>query len=209
MIQDTNARNRMVAGIFLFLLVLLAVSPSGCRKSSPPAPAQPLQAAKPQPIPPARNDLQSCREFVQGFYDRYWNHMAAEAARPDFDPRKLPTVQQLLKQDPAVLSPELASLLTHEEQEMTRRHEVGSLDFDPFLNSQDPQGKYQVGSVTMEAGGCMAKIDKADMLAELKNSGASWVFTNFHYSYYGADRKTKIFPDNDLVHILETSPLRK
>jgi len=207
LIEDTDARNRRFAGICLSAALLLTLLMTSCRKAAPGASSQ-AQARTVLPQQPSDSDsgdLPSCRAFVQGFYDRYWNHMADKAAAPDFDPRNLPTVEQLLKQEPAVLSPELAGLLAHEEREMARRHEVGNLDFDPFLNSQDPQGRYVVGSVKMDGDRCMAKIDKADMVAELKKSGTSWAFTNFHYSYYAEDRKTKTFPDNDLVHLLQTS----
>ncbi len=88
-----------------------------------------------------------------------------------------------------------------EAQAMTPDDLVG-LDFDPFLNSQDPDDKYVVGGVT-ESGGLYlvdvyglrkGKREKTvSVVAELKPAKDSFVFTNFRY---GAD--------GDLVAVLKS-----
>ena len=64
------------------------------------------------------------------------------------------------------------------------------MDFDPFLASQDPCDRYEVGAATRQgpsylvdihgAGGC-EKHDKPDVVAELVLRSGTWMFVNFHY----------------------------
>jgi hypothetical protein len=96
----------------------------------------------------------------------------------------------------------LIDLIRKDEQESRKKQEVGNLDFDPFLNSQDPDGKYHVTKVDVANGLCRAAIDRAHVVAELKQADDSWIFVNFHYSYYSRDGKKKESPDDDLLSIL-------
>src|SRR6266700_2483509 len=68
--------------------------------------------------------------------------------------------------------------------------DIVGLDFDPFLNSQDPDDKYTVGDVTESAGVFLVSVygsrkgkreAKASAVAELKPAKDSFVFTNFRY----------------------------
>ena len=68
--------------------------------------------------------------------------------------------------------------------------EIVGIDFDPFLNSQDPDDRYQVGLATVNDDVCMADIygltegkkrPKPDLVAELRFRDGRWLFTNFHY----------------------------
>lgn len=147
-------------------------------------------------------DEQSCKEFVQKFYDWYWNRFADEANNLKFDLRKEPNDWTVVKHKRSVLSPALYRLLADDEKQMRRTHELGSLDFDPFLNIQDPLGKYEVGRVGTTGNRCNAAIPQGHLVAELEKRGSSWVFANFHYSFYSEDGKSKEFPDEDLVQIL-------
>jgi hypothetical protein len=141
----------------------------------------------------------SCREFVQSFYDNYWNQYSAKIHDPNFS---LPGLDSVLSRNPPVLSRRLIDLIRKDEQESRKKQEVGNLDFDPFLNSQDPDGKYRVTKVDVAYGLCRAAIDRAHVSAELKQAGDSWIFVNFHYSYYSRDGKKKESPDDDLLSIL-------
>jgi hypothetical protein len=152
--------------------------------------------------PKNSTDEQSCRIFVQKFYDWYWNRFTDRAESLDFNQRSLPTDNDVLKRDPPVLDSELLKLLKKEEADMIATQEIGNLDFDPFLNTQDPQGKYLVSNVTIAGGHCKAAISRGREVMELRKSGSSWLIVNLHYSFYSEDGKKKQFPDSDLIQIL-------
>ncbi len=145
----------------------------------------------------------SCQQFVQKFYDWYWNQFADKADDLNFDLRKLHSVRDVLRRRPAVLNLELDRLLEDEEKQMEATREIGNLDFDPFLNSQDPRGKYLVERVAIASDSCLVTIDQGHEVAELKKSGSSWLFVNFRYSYYSVDGKKRESPDDDLIDILK------
>jgi hypothetical protein len=207
-----HARNQPVAGMLIYALCFSVLLLTSCRKASVPASSQPQSATTSQAAMAAlsSSDAQSCRLFVQSFYDWYWNHIADSAGQPGFDPRKLPSVETVLRQKPFVLSPELIRLLGHEEREMERTNEIGNLDFDPILASQDPRGKYLVSNVTASASRCTAIVQNGDLASvELSKFGSSWTITNFRYVYIDSlpDGRTKESTD-DLVGLLKRSPFK-
>jgi hypothetical protein len=142
---------------------------------------------------------QSCHDFVQKFYDGYWNQYLPKMKGANFS---LPGTEKVLAMKPPVLSQQLIDLIRKDFKESRESGEVGNLDFDPFLNSQDPRGTYLVGTVEVAGGVCHAAIPRAHIVADLKPAGSSWIFVNFHYSYYKAGGKTKDVPDSDLLQIL-------
>jgi hypothetical protein len=143
----------------------------------------------------AKDDQQSCQDFVQKFYDWYWNPFAEQADMAGLHGH---TVGEVLQLKPPVLGPELLKLLKRE----TRGGGVESLDFDPFLNSNAPHGKYMVSKVAVSGDWCRATIDAGHEIAALKKLGASWVFVDFHYSYYYEDGTKRNIPDADLILLL-------
>ena len=147
-------------------------------------------------------DARTCKDFVQKFYDWYWNRFAAQADNPNFDNKNEPNVWTVLKDRPSVLSPKLRRLLADEEKQMRATHEIGNLDFDPFWGNQDAQGQYAVGHVIVTTNRCEATIPQGHVVAEVEKSSAGWQFANFRYSFYSEDGKTKRFPDENLVQIL-------
>ena len=147
-------------------------------------------------------DEQSCKAFVQSFYDWYWNRFAAQAESPGFNIGEIPDVWTVLQHRPSVLSPKLRRLLANEEKKMRATHEIGNLDFDPFLNSQDPRGKYVVARTVVTNNRCEATIPQGHIVVEAEKNGSGWQFSNFHYSFYSEDGKTNRFPDGDLIEIL-------
>ncbi|HVC47160.1 MAG TPA: hypothetical protein VND90_07915 [Terracidiphilus sp.] len=151
---------------------------------------------------PHSSEEQSCKVFVQKFYDWYWNRFADKAEDLNFDTRKLPTSDDVLKLKPPVLSRQLTTLIRKDEKQSRQVHGIANLDFDPFLSSQDPQGKYIVGHVRVSSGRCEAKIAAGNEVAVLRQVGARWVFENFLYSYPTADGRGKVYPDSDLIQIL-------
>src|SRR5579863_3041088 len=149
-------------------------------------------------------DEASCRGFVQGFYDSYWNRYAGKLAGPKKDPNfHFPGIEEVLARNPPALSRQLIDLIRKDEKQSRESNEVGNLDFDPFLNSQDPEGIHRVSRVELRGDVCTATVDRAHTVAELKRNAPGWLFVNFHYSYFKPDGKTKDVPDDDLLHILQ------
>ena len=147
-------------------------------------------------------DGQSCKAFVQKFYDWYWNQFADRADDPNFGLRRLHTYHEVVRLRPNVLSPRLTRLFKRDERLSVAAHGIANLDFDPFLNSQDPEGKYDVVRVTVSSGVCRSKLSQRDIVAVASRSGLGWVFSNFYYSFFSEDRRKKEAPDNNLAHIL-------
>ena len=158
-----------------------------------------------QPATPAavNADEQSCRKFVQDFYDWYWNQFADDADKPSFDMRREHDYHQVVRLHPPVLSPELIELIKKDEKCSKRSQGICNLDFDPFWGNQDAQGKYTVGRVVVKGDRCDVKIVGQQVAPELGKSGSKWLFTNFHYPFYSEDGKTMEAPDSDLVQILK------
>jgi len=146
-------------------------------------------------------DEESCKAVVQKFYDWYWNRFADQAEKPGFNLQRLPSAEDVLRLKPPVLDRALQQLLQNEEDEMRRTHEIGNLDFDPFLNTQDAQGEYTVNGVDVTKDRCAVRIERGHLTAELEKVGTSWIFTNFDYRFVSEDGK-QIAPDDNLVHIL-------
>jgi len=131
-------------------------------------------ASAQSPVPKA--DEASCRSFVQGFYDWHVEHGS--------------NFERTLKLKRSALSPELGSALAADLAAAKKNaDEIVGLDFDPFLNSQDPAAHYRVLKVTVKEGSCLAEIAsvppdksrKLDATAELRAQNDKWVFANFHY----------------------------
>ena len=178
---------------------------AACRKPSTTASANAGRQSKPSDVSSgtaAASDEQSCKVFVQKFYDWYWNQFADEADKPSFDMHRLHSYHEVVRIDPPVLSQELIRLIKRDEKLSEEAQGIANLDFDPFLNSQDSEGKYLVSSVRAVNGQCEVRIEQGHLVAELKKSGSAWVFTNFHYSFYSDDGKTKQAPETDLIQIL-------
>lgn len=150
----------------------------------------------------AAADGQSCRAFVQKFYDWYWNQFADKVDDPSFDMRRLHTYHEVIGLRSNVLNPRLIRLFKRDERLSLAAHGIANLDFDPFLNSQDPEGKYDVVRVTVNRGVCRSEMSQRDIIVEAEWSAAGWVFSNFHYSFFSEDRRKKEAPDDNLVHIL-------
>ena len=122
--------------------------------------------------------LASAQSFVQDFYTRYMTqHMTEES---------------VLAAKPSPLEPALARALKEDYDASAKsKDEIVGLDFDPFLNSQDPCERYEVGKVTMHGndraavevyGVCEGKRSpKPDVIADVIFVNGRWQFTNFEY----------------------------
>ena len=154
----------------------------------------PLQAQSGSP----HDRQESCRNFVQGFYDWYVPKALGENEGPAW--------AFALKNKRSVFSPELYRLLREDSAAQAKAGEIVGLDFDPFLNSQDPEERYVVGNVTpkgdrylVELRGISSgkKSEKPAVVAELTQNDGRWLFVNFHYG------ETKYPEDENLVSVLK------
>jgi len=201
-----DARGKVHAGILIPCLLMFGLPLTSCHRKT----QAPIQQSKSAPLPlPATTpspsaDEQSCRAFVQNFYDWYWNRYSESANSVGFDMHSLPKVETVLKRKPPVLSAELIQLLTEDEKKKLATHQAGNLDFDPFWGNQNAQGMYRVGRLQVKDDRCMASIPQGDEIVELQKSGPSWVFVNFHYCFAAYDSTLgRHCPDTDLVKILK------
>jgi hypothetical protein len=147
----------------------------------------------------AKNE-QSCRGFVQQFYNWYVSReILDEKMRADH-----PVSDDVLLLRPQVLDPILLQLLKEDSAAQARAvGEIDGLDFDPFLNSQDPSSKFVVESVALTGGHCLAAVNGIEqgkkrerVVAELVPTGKTWVFVNFHYG------KSNYLEDENLIRSL-------
>lgn len=121
--------------------------------------------------------------FVQSFYDWY----TPIATTEDEVPGWISALQS--KRD--FFTPELAQALEADREAQVRAEdEIVGLDADPFLNSQDPCTRYEVGKVSRKGesywvdvhGECSGERGGTpDVVAEVVLKSGSWVFVNFHY----------------------------
>lgn len=163
------------------------------------------------PVPPHSRQLtqvgadqqKSCGKFVQGFYDWYINGRLKGLNGPDWS--------DVRDRKPPVLSAELSRLLEREQASDEVAGDIGAIDFDPFIAAQDWDGPFVVKDVSVTGTRCRAKVfgywkgklkSRENVEPELEFSDRKWLFINFHYRYYSEDGKTKLFPSNDLLHIL-------
>jgi hypothetical protein len=127
------------------------------------------------------------RHSVQEFYDWYVPKTLNESSQPAWN--------QALKQRVAAFSTELFHALEADSEAQVKvTGDIVGLDFDPFLGSQDPCERYQVGKITQNGstysveiyGICSGKKDKKpDVVAELTQKNDRWLFVNFDYPQGG------------------------
>jgi len=138
----------------------------------------------------------SARNFAQEFYSWYVPIAlnGSSVAASDI----------ALKKRSSAFGPELRQALKEDSAAQAKSPgEIVGLDFDPILNSQDPEDRYEVGKVTrkgdsywVEVYGVRSgkRIEPPAVLAELVRKNGHWTFVNFHYpGPYG----------NDLLSILK------
>jgi hypothetical protein len=111
-----------------------------------------------------------------------------------------------VRERPSAFSSQLARLIKEDAEAQAKCADLVGLDFDPFLNFQDPAEHYEVGAITQTDQRYRAEIyrmesgkrgEKPDVIAEFSQQNGRWLFTNFYY------------PDNrtDLLTILKSPKL--
>jgi len=155
------------------------------------------QKASPKPV---LTPEQSCRAYVQKFYGWYvpamlhsGNKVMSDVALDRKDFAFSPELRKSLKEDLAA--------------SRKNKDEIVGLDFDPFLNTQDPEHRYVVGTVTVKDAHCSANVhgvvsgkknEKSDVTPELELRDGRWTFINFHYG------QTEKPEDENLLAVLKT-----
>ena len=133
---------------------------------------------------PAREPADSAAlRFVRGFYAWYVPAQARSHERG---------VELVLKHRGSALGDELRRALVQDSVAQARaKGEIDGLDFDPFLNSQDPCDSYAARRVRRDGDGfaveiygtCRVKKDaRPDVVVELAPRATSWVIRNIKYS---------------------------
>jgi hypothetical protein len=132
---------------------------------------------------PSQDARKSCRDFVQAFYDWYVP-VALKHGR-------VRPADVALKNKGSEFSPELARALREDSEAQAKvKGDLVGLDFDPFLNSQDPSERYVVGNITPKGDRYWVEIysltsgkksEKPDVVPELTFKDGRWIFVNFHY----------------------------
>ena len=132
-----------------------------------------------------KRTAESAKDFVQGFYSWY----VPEALKTGWG--------VALKYKGSAFSPALFRALKEDSDAQEKANgELVGLDFDPFLNAQDPCDRYEVGTATAQSaryrvdvyGVCSGKRHKKpDVVAEVAHRDGSWVFINFVYPAIHSD----------------------
>jgi hypothetical protein len=168
--QEGSRNARVIGRCFLLLSFVASVSLSGYAQDASVSPAN-----HPKDAP----DIQkSCRNFVQSFYDWYV---------------KRPESSRALKYRSSAFSPELFRRLKEDDEAQAKvPGDIVGMDFDPFLNGQDPGDHYVVGLIKVKGEDtCWVEIHRAwsssmkskepYVAAGLVNSVGRWHFVNFYY----------------------------
>lgn len=135
----------------------------------------------------AQNLQESCRTFVQAFYDWYLPKTSEEELKKlQGSPADL-----ALKEKRSSFSPELYQLLKEDSEAQAKADEIVGLDFDPFLASNGGDEKYALGNITVRDRNCFVEIygidesgkrrEKPALWPELAFKGGQWAFVNFYY----------------------------
>jgi hypothetical protein len=142
---------------------------------------------------------ESCRKFVQNFYDWYVSNDTAATIS------QAPLWDVVLTRKPEVLSSELRQRLEKDRDAGSKcKGEICSLDFDPFLFTQDPSAHFEAFSVRRKGSkywvdvyGMESGRRREHVMPELVLQDNHWTFLNFHY---GKDQWSN---DSNLLSILE------
>ncbi len=140
--------------------------------------------------------------FVRQFYAWY-------VPRTLSSNNSVPAYEFTLKNKEAIFTPVLLSALKHDFDASAKvRDEIVGLDFDPFLNTQDPCERYEVGKTIQKRDSYLVEVyaicsgkrsEKPDVWPEVVRVNGHWLFGNFHYEH-----QAKEYPESDdLLGILK------
>jgi hypothetical protein len=120
--------------------------------------------------------------FVRDFYDAYTPRGIAGG---------LLVLDGLLVERPELFTPQLLVALKRDAAERSAASGyIAGLDFDPFLNSQDPCERYEAATARRNGQTVLVDIyaicegvrgSTPDLVVEVTASGTSWGFVDFYY----------------------------
>jgi hypothetical protein len=131
-------------------------------------------------------------QFVQSFYDWY------VALKDNRQPSELVALRTRREMFDRKLVAELEADFRAAAE--VRDYVVG-LDFDPFLNSQDPASKYFIGTSSQRGNIYTVSVYSTptrtartvpDVVVELERNGGSWRMMNFDYPGQKSDLKSDL-----------------
>jgi Protein of unknown function (DUF3828) len=174
--------------LLIVLLLLVLFGASSCRKQSVSVSTvqSGSQSMAQQTLARVETEQErSCQGFVQGFYDWYFDRLNLQNKVQSNNS----TLDDVIRLKPEFLSARLQQMLTEDRDAASKnRDEIVGLDFDPYINAQDWDGKYWVQSVVVKGNGCKAFVWGTDsgkkreiVDPELESVQGKWVFVNFHY----------------------------
>lgn len=130
-----------------------------------------------------RLNSDSAKKFVQSFYDWYVPKALSSKSEPASD--------TALKVKGNCFSLELRQKLREDSEAQAKvEGEIVGLDFDPFLNAQDPGMHYSVGKVLPKGESYLVEVhrvvsgkleEKLTATAEVAGKNGQWYFVNFIY----------------------------
>jgi hypothetical protein len=128
-------------------------------------------------------EIASARRFVQDFYDWYTPKALSYKNGPASD--------LAIKSKSALFNPQLVHALRNDSAARAKaRGDIVGLDFDPFLNTQDPEEHYWVGRIesngdSFTAGICSLAAAKSPTKTcvdvKLERLQRGWRIANFIY----------------------------
>lgn len=134
----------------------------------------------------------SALRFAQGFY--HWYVPIAVNDNRD------PAFAIAIKRKPGFFGSRLLKALQEDAAAQAKAEgEIVGLDFDPFLNSQDPSNQYFLGVPAKKKDGYWIDVyhsrtnqkhGKPDITAVVGQSNGHWVFSNFRFPHGGDLLKT-------------------
>jgi len=128
---------------------------------------------------------QSARHFVEEFY-RWYTLIALR------DNGTATAWSIALKEKPTLFCPTLRRALDRDIAAISEARGLAALDYDPFLDTQDPGEHYDISRVRrkdqtylidvyrLESG--MRTTKQPQVIAELQITGDRWCFVNFRYA---------------------------
>ena len=130
---------------------------------------------------PAATSLEALRGVVQDFY--YWYPRIASLEQ------KGPAFAVALKRKGHLFSPELAQALKDDADAKDRAQgEAAGIDWDPFLNGQPPEKRYEIGAIHQIENQYFVYVHGLDSgqrrsrpvaVAVLTRAKGQWVFVDF------------------------------
>ncbi len=158
-----------------------------------------LAIAHPVVAQQSAGDQQACKAFVQQFYDWYVPKVLAAKEQRAWD--------IAMKEKSQDFAPDLVMQLREDSAAQDKvKDDIVGLDFDPFLNTNDPAKKYVLGNVTTHGDSCLVEVfavnagkrsAKPDVVAEVQRANGALRFANFHYG------KSDSSPDENLLRTLK------